>query len=368
MRKIIYLDNAATTKVAPEVLEIMRKTEDDLFYNSSAAYSSGVRVKKEIENAARIIKQKLGGENGDLYFMSGATEANNTVVFGKIRNKKDRTVIAAGGHSSTDKPAVYLQQQGFNVAFAPLLPTGEIDIDKISDLINEDTKLFVFELVNSNVGTKQDAEKLIRAVRTKNKNVHIHCDAVQGFCKFDFNAAKLGADSITVSSHKIHGPKGVGALWVKKGAVIKPLIIGGDHGLRAGTQNNAGIIGFGKAVEIFNTKENYGKVSGLHRFLIKNLQPEIKINGLNNNPYITNLLLPNVFGETVLNALSAKDIFVGTGSACAVNAAGDRTLAAMGLPSKQQKQVIRVSLCKDNTEEEIDVFIKELKGTVNELK
>jgi cysteine desulfurase len=357
----IYFDNAATTKIATGTLDVMRQIEQDCFYNSSTLYSGGTAAKAVIDNARDIIREKLHGGKGDLIFMSGATEANNTVIFGKIKNTKHRLVTVSGEHSSVHSCAVYLQQQGFTADCVPLTEAGEIDINRAAELITDKTTLFVFGLVNSDVGTLRDAKNLIAAVRTKSKTVHIHCDAAQAFCKFDFDAELF--DSVTVSAHKIHGPKGIAALWVKKGRTVPPLLHGGDHS-RAGTEPTALIAGFASAVRAFDTENNFIKVSALHKRLVTSLPAQCKINGSNNNPYITNILLPDIYGETVLNALSEKGIFVGLGSACASSASGNRTLAAMGLTSAQQKQVLRVSLCGDNTDAEVDTFVRELRDII----
>jgi cysteine desulfurase len=359
--KIIYFDNSATTKIAPAVATVMSQTEDNLFYNSSALYGGSTEVAKKIATAKEVIKAKLGGANGELHFMSGATEANNTVIFGKIRKKTQGLVIARGEHSSVHSPAQYLEQTGFPVAYAPLTPTGEVDIDATVRLITPTTALFVFGLVNSDVGTLQNAGEIIKQVLAKNKSTHIHCDVVQAFCKHEFNVEKLDLDSATVSAHKINGPKGVGALWLKRGVQIAPLIYGGDHGLRAGTEANALILGFATAVETFDTGENFNKVARLHERLLNALPNGCTVNGINNNPYITNIQLPSgITGQTVLNALNSKNIFVGLGSACSSNSAVNRTLRAMGKSPTQQKQVLRISFSATNTIAEVDIFIAEL--------
>jgi len=185
---------------------------------------------------------------------------------------------------------------------------------------------------------------------------------VQAFCKFNFSVEKLGFDSVTVTAHKINGPKGVGALWIKKNITVAPLLYGGDHGLRAGTESNALIIGFATAVETFDTAKNFNHISKLHERLLNSLPDGLTINGINNNPYITNIQLPNIMGNTVQNALSARGIFVGLGSACAVNAEVNRTLRAMGRTQKQQKQVLRISFGINNTVAEVDKFVEELRN------
>jgi cysteine desulfurase len=360
-KNAIYFDNAATTKAAHPVLAVMNEIETEFFYNSSALYRGATEIADKIADAKRAIKRKLGGNNGELHLMSGATEANNTVILGKIKKPSQQLVIASGEHSSVHSPAAYLEQTGFTVDYAPLRSTGEINIDAAAELITDRTALFVFGLVNSDVGTLQNIAEIVKRVRAKNPKTHIHCDAVQAFCKYEFNVEQLGIDSGTISAHKINGPKGIGALWVRKGVSIAPLLHGGDHGLRAGTEANSLILGFAKAVEIFDTKENFNKIAKLHERLLNDLPDGCAVNGINNNPYITNIQLPNgIMGETVLNALNAKNIYVGLGSACAVNSAVNRTLRAMGKTQKQQKQVLRISFGVNNTIDEVDTFLREL--------
>jgi cysteine desulfurase len=260
---------------------------------------------------------------------------------------------------------MHLERQGFTVWYAPLLKTGEIDIENTIKLVNDKTALLVFGLVNSDIGTLRDAKALVTAVKSKNKFAHVHCDAVQTFCKFDFNAENIGLDTVTVSAHKIGGPKGIGALWIKKGVSLCPLMYGGAHGMRPGTENNAAIAGFVAAVTALDIKSNLEKVTVLHRRLINGLPFGCSVNGINNNPYITNILLPNIYGETVLNALNAKNVFVGLGSACAINSAVNRTLRAVGLTPKQQKQVLRISFWINNTVDDVDIFLTELKDIIN---
>jgi cysteine desulfurase len=357
----IYFDNAATTKINAEVLRTMTAAEERYFYNSSALYRGAAAAAEMIADAKKIIKRKLGGENGDLHFMSGATEANNTVIFGKIKNPRHRLVVVRGEHSSVHSPAVHLEQAGFPVSYAPLLPAGEIDINAAADLITKDTALFVFGLVNSDIGTLQNAAETVKRIRAKNPKTHIHCDAVQGFCKYDFNVEKLGFDSVTVSAHKIYGPKGIGALWIRRGVPLPPLIYGGRQCLRAGTESPALILGFARAVEIFDTAANFAHITKLHKRLTDGLPHGVTVNGVNNNPYITSISLPDIYGETVLNALNEKNIFVGLGSACASGSGENRTLQAMGRNQRQQKQVLRISFGVSNTVGEVDIFLTELK-------
>ena len=344
---MIYLDNAATTKVHPAVLAAMQASEQVYFFNANTGYAGGVSAANQIATARQTILQKLHGESGTLLFTSGATEANHLIMAHKVRKPQHALVITSGDHNSVYLYAKQLSEQGYPVSHAPLQPNGLIDINATVDLITERTTLLVFSLVNSDVGTLQDAAALVSAVRAKSPRVHIHADAAQCFAKFDFDVTKLGLDSVTICAHKIHGPKGIGALWVRAGLTVPE---------RHGTLNNAGIVGFAQAATTFDCPQ----VHELHDYLVHHLPAGCTVNGINNNPYITNIALPRVFGETVLNALSAKQIYVGLGSACAANAKSNRTLAAMKLSPQQQKQVLRLSLGMDNTLDEIKTFLTAL--------
>ena len=360
---IIYLDNAATTRVANEVQHEMTRADNELYYNSAALYNPSLNVKKAIEQANKTIKSKIDKSgSGTLVFTSGATEGNNMVIFGKITNTRQHLLVLSGEHSSVYAPSVYLKNNGYDVDYVPLLADGQIDINALKTLIRPNTALFVFGMVNSDTGTMQNAGDIAKTVRAINPKVHIHCDAVQAFAKFDFDVSNLGLDSATISAHKINGPKGIGALWLKKGVALKPIMYGGSQqDYRPGTENNTAIIGFAKAAEVFNTAQNYDKVKTFHSHLINNLPDGCKINGNNLNPYITNIQLPNILGSTVMNALSARGIYVGLGSACAATAAKNRTLLAMNIPEQKTKQVLRVSLGAYNTQTDVTMFTTALK-------
>lgn len=360
---MIYFDNAATTKICDKVVAEMLNAESNLYFNSAALYAQSLNVKRAIDNANNVIKNRLARGNGDLIFTSGATEGNNMVILGKITNQRNHLLVLAGEHSSTYAPSVYLKNNGFDVDYVPLMASGEVDLDALRRLVKPNTALFVFCKVNSDTGTLQNTAEIVRVIRGVNPRTHIHCDAVQAFCKFDFDVASLGLDSAVVSAHKIYGPKGVGALWLRKGVTLKQIMFGGaQQDYRPGTENNAAIIGFAAAVETFDTERYYEYIKQLHERLVKGLPSGCKVNGNNQNPYITNVGLPNgILGQAVLNALSAKGICVGLGSACASNASKNRTLLAMGIPEARTKQVLRVSFGIYNTAAEVDAFLCELK-------
>jgi len=225
--EIIYLDNAATTRPSEQVLKEITRAETELFYNSAALYGVSLRVKNEIAHSVDIIRKKLTRNNcGEIIFTSGATEANNMVILGKVTNKRHHLVVLSGEHSSVYAPSMYLKNQGFEVDFIPLDSNGSADIDALKRLIRPSTVLVVFGMVNSDTGCMQEVEDIVCAIRSMSKAVHIHCDAVQAFAKFDFDVDALGLDSCAISSHKINGPKGIGALWLRSGVKLNPIMFG----------------------------------------------------------------------------------------------------------------------------------------------
>ena len=368
MDKIVYLDNAATTRTLDEIRDAIEYAENNLYFNTAAMYAGSLRSRKAVGDASAIIKKRLTKSgSGNLIFTSGATESNNMVILGIATNLRHHVLVVSGEHSSVHSPAVYLSNQGFDVEYVPLNSDGTVDLVALERLVRPNTALFVFGMVNSDTGVMQDVEAIVRVVRGRNSKAHIHCDAVQAFCKFDFDVDKLGLDSVAISAHKIYGPKGIGALWLRKGVNLKSIMYGGaQQDFRPGTEDTPRVMGFTMAVQTFDTCANAGKVAQLRNRLTSGLTKDCVINGKQNNPYIINISLPNnILGATVVNALSECGIYVGLGSACATNSAKNRTLLAMGLTEKQTKQVIRVSLGIKNTECDVDVFLMELKRCLN---
>ena len=352
---MIYLDNAATTKIHPSVWQAMQDIEQNNFFNANTLYAGGIRAAQAVDQARTVLMQKLHATTGQLIFTNTATQANHLIMDHCLRRPTHHLVITAGDHNSVYLAARDRENRGYTVSTVPLQRDGRIDIAAIDQLITDQTALFIFSLVNSDIGTYQDAAAVVKAVRARNPRTHIHADASQAFCKFDFDVTALDLDSVTICGHKIHGPKGVGALWVRAGINIEP-----PHG----TLNHAAIVGLATAAANFHCPQ----VETIHQYLVKHLPDGCRINGINNNPYITNILLPGVFGETVMNALSAQDIYVGLGSACASHAKGNRTLDAMKLTPKEQKQVLRVSLGMNNTLDEMKTFLAALQTILQAIR
>ena len=352
---MIYFDNAATTKIQVPVWQAMQEIEQHNFFNTNTLYAGGIAAQQAVTRATATLMTRLHATTGRVIFTATATQANHLIMDYCLRRPTQSLVVTAGDHNSVYLAAKERADRGYDVKTIPLLHDGRIDIAAIPQLITPQTALVIFSLVNSDVGTYQDAAAVVAAIRACNSKVHIHADAAQAFAKFDFDVEALGLDSVTICGHKIHGPKGVGALWVRDGIKLET-----PHG----TVNHAAVVGLATATANFAAPQ----VPTLHDYLVTHLPTGCQINGINNNPYITNILLPNVFGETVLNALSAQEIYVGLGSACASHAKGNRTLAAMKLSPTQQKQVLRISFGMDNTLTEVKTFLSALQTVLTAIR
>ena len=375
--KRVYLDFNATAPLHPAAREAMGRALN-LCGNASSVHAEGRAARQLVETARAAIAGFAGVPAKGVIFTSGATEANNLIIFGRVSNPRNSLILLSGEHSSSYSPSVFLRQNGIEVDYVPLLENGMADLGALKKLVRTSTALVCFSLVNSDTGAIQDAREIVRIVKSQNPKTHVHCDAVQGFCKFDFDVEELGLDSVCISAHKIHGSKGIGAMWLKKGITLRPMMFGGsDHGFRPGTENNAGILGFAKAVEVFDTKENFEHVRKLRARLVEGLPDGVTLSTelsqmggvpVLENPYITSLHLSGVLGSHALNALSSRGIYVGLGSACSSRATKNRTLLAMGLSERQSQQIIRVSFAHYNTPEEVDAFLKSLGEVLAELR
>ena len=352
MDKIYYLDSTATQPMLKEVKEEVVKFLDQEYFNPSAVYAPSVDVKRKIENARKIILDALGSVDGSLVFTSSATEANNMVIFSQ-KNKNKKCLFGMGEHSSVRECALELQKRGFVVEFIPLDQTGHIDLLAFKQMMSEDVGFVSIQHVSNETGAINDIQKLVKIARRVNPNVVVHADGVQAFMRFEYSVADLDVDFYTISGHKIGASKGVGALYVKKGAKIQPLIFGGgqEKGLRSGTENVFTIISFGLATEINrrDLKKNCQNVAAKKEKLLS----EFKKQGLNYKlnsfepcvPHIMSICLKEgIRGETLVHALEPNGVYISTGSACSATRNMNRTLEAMGVSQDIILSSVRISL------------------------
>lgn len=363
---MIYLDNSATTKPCRECVEKIHEALTDSFANPSSVHFAGLEAARREEYARGVIADLLGAESSEVYFTSGGTEANCTAVFGGVYGRrfkgKKGVVISAIEHSSVYESAKRLESEGFDVRYLCPDKYGRISADEIYSKIDENTVFVSLMLVNNELGTIEPVQTCADAVRRAGAPALIHCDAVQAFGKIPVNVRKLGVDMLTVSAHKIHGPKGVGALYIKKGVRIKPLLCGGEQEkkIRPGTESVPLIAGFGAAAQVLDAAASYEKVKDLNLYLRQRLC-EITSARINSPedalPYILNVSFPGVRSETLLNYLSENSVCVSSGSACAKGKLS-HTLKALNIGRELADSAIRISFSDENTREDIDAFIE----------
>lgn len=374
--KEIYLDNSATTRVYEEAAKLAFSVMTEDYGNPSSLHSKGVEAEKIMEEARKEIAGAMGANPDGLYFTSGGTEANNLAVIGGALAKKRRgnkVVVSAYEHDSVIKSAKQLESMGFSVTYLAPDENGIITPASLFEAVDEKTVLVSVMMVNNEIGAINPIKELCAAAKRKNPEVLFHTDAVQAFCKLPFKAEKLGADLVTVTAHKIGGPKGTGALWIKKGARVLPNHFGGEQEkqLRPGTQAMPLIAAFGKAVslEAASAEERKERMLALEKHLKDSIDG---IEGIVLNskegalPNIVNISVPGIRSEIMLHFLENRGIYVSSGSACALGAKS-HVLAAMGYDSARIDSALRISFGRDTSVEDIDELVAAIKDAMSEL-
>ncbi len=364
----IYLDNAATTKPCKEAVEKIIDTLNLKYGNPSSLHKKGLEAEKEVEFARAKIAKMLNADSKEIYFTSGGTEANNIALFGAVKAQKRRgkkIITTAIEHPSVYNSVMQLEKQGFEVDFLEPNSTGEISVEQIRRIVDANTILVSVMMVNNEVGSVLPVEKIKDIIKEKNSTALLHIDAVQAFGKLPINVEQFGADLLTISAHKIHGPKGVGALYKRSGVRIEPMTFGGEQQkrLRPGTEPVPLILGFGAAVQQIDPKNDNEKIKGLNRYLRNEL---LNLKGVSiNSPesaaaHIINFSTNKIKSETMLNFLSTKGIYVSSGSACA-KGKRSRVLSSMQLPLKRIDTALRISFSRENTQQDINELLAALK-------
>lgn len=369
----VYFDNAATTKIIPEVREIMLKTMDEDYGNPSSMHLKGVEAENYVRNARNSIAKQLKCESKEIIFTSGGTESNNLALLGlALANKRAGNHIITTGieHASVYNPVLYLQELGFEVTFLKVDAHGKVDLDHLRESLRDDTILVSTMAVNNEIGAVEPIEEIAAIIKQYNKEhdrqILYHVDAIQAFGKRVIYPKRVGIDAMSMSGHKIHGPKGSGALFVDSKVKIKPVLYGGgqEKGMRSGTENTAAIAGMGKATEIMYARleDNNEKMQAVKDALIAGAT---KIEGVTDNsgesPHIASLSFRGVRSEVLLHALEDKRIYVSAGSACSSNhPAISGVLQAIGLDKDLLESTLRFSFCEYNTVEEAEYTVKVL--------
>ncbi|BCI61465.1 cysteine desulfurase family protein [Solibaculum mannosilyticum] len=372
----IYLDNSATTAVCKEAVERMVQVMTVSYGNPSSLHQKGIEAEDEMDRARRAVAARLNCTEREIVFTSGGTEANNLALFGGTAAKKragKRIVVTQLEHSSVYETADALEQQGFEVIRLAPGPDGKIPVQSIYEAVNEDTILVSMMLVNNETGAIQPVEHIKKAVKKAGAPALIHCDAVQAFGKMSCRPAALGVDLMTVSSHKIHGPKGAGALYIRKGTRILPRQFGGsqEQAIRPGTEGVPSIAGFGAAVEALgDTVQHAAEASKLWNALWEAAEklPGVRINSPKDAlPYVFNLSVEGIRSETMLHFLAGKGIYVSSGSACSKGALS-RPLAAMGLDRKTVDSALRISFSRFNRMEHVEALVAGIEEGIARLR
>lgn len=373
---MIYLDNAATTKMYDEALRVLTEANEKRWFNASALYKEASEESKTIRRARETLLGALKAGDGEFYFLSGGTEADNTALFCTRKAKGSRVIVSEGEHDAVINPAKVLKEQGYDVVFAPIKSDGGVDEEKFAALLTPDVSLVSVMHVSNETGAVNDIAKLSAMTKRAAPKAVFHSDGVQAFGKIKVNLRSLGADLYTVSGHKIHGPKGIGALYVAKGAPVKPLVFGGgqEKGFRSGTENGPAIEAFAAAAErtMRNFEEDCSKKRRYLEYLREGLEngvPDVKIitDTERSAPHILTVAFGGVRGEVLLHALEERGILVGVGSACSSHRES-RFKSLLGLDEAHRDGIVRFSVSAFNDFSEVATVVRETADAVARLK
>ena len=373
---MIYLDNSATTKPCAACVETMQHLLLRAWGNPSSVHQLGIDAERCLRAARGQVAKALGAEEGRVFFTSGGTEADNWAIFGtaeRLAKRGRHIVTTAVEHHAVLHPMQKLEARGFEVTYLQPDETGCVSAGQLEAVLRPDTILVSVMMVNNETGAVMPIRDMIRVTRRKSPLALFHTDAVQGFFKLPFQAKTLGADMISISGHKIHAAKGVGALYVRPGLPLPPLILGGgqEQNFRSGTENLPGICGFGAAcaAQLPTLTQDIANMTALRDACREKLAqvPGLVLIGKQDAPHIVNLALPHLRSQGIINCLQDRDIYVSAGSACS---RGHRShvLEAMHLPPAVIDGSIRVSFSAENTEEDVDALVQALLTAKQTLK
>ncbi len=377
----IYLDNSATTRTFPAVRETMVRTMAEDFGNPSSLHRKGVEAERYVRQAQEQIARSLKVDPKEILFTSGGTESNNLAILGTamVASRIGRHLVTSSvEHPSVSEAMKYLEEQGYSVTWLPVDSQGRVSPEAVEAAVTPETILVSIMAVNNEIGTREPVEEMGPRIKARNPRCLFHVDAVQGFGKYRLRPRAAKIDLLSVSAHKIHGPKGIGFLYVRDGVRLHPILFGGgqQHGLRSGTENVPGIAGLGAAVEeIYRDHEaRMDRLYACKARLTQGLRklPDVQVNGPEGRegaPHIVSASFAGVRSEVLLHALEEKGIYVSAGSACSSHHPGvSSTLAAIGLDKKWLESTLRFSMSMDTTEEEIDTVLQALEGLLPFLR
>ncbi|APM38204.1 cysteine desulfurase family protein [Clostridium kluyveri] len=369
----VYFDNSATTKPYNEVIDSMADTMRKYYGNPSSAYSLGLKAELKMNESRDVIAHTINCSRDEIIFTSGGSESNNFLIKGFIKPGK-HLITSKIEHPSILNTCRQLESQGVKVTYLNVNNRGEVDLEELDASITKETHIVSIMHTNNEIGSVQNIEYIGKYIKERNSRIKFHVDAVQGYGKYIIDVKKSNIDLLSASGHKIHGPRGIGIAYIRKGFIPLPLICGGgqEKGFRSGTENLSSIVGFANAAKkVYESREeNFNKVSKLKNYFMDRLKdiPTVKINseGDNYSPYVLSVSFVGVKGEVLLHLLEEKHIYVSTGSACSARDNEEsHVLKAIGLKKEELDGTIRFSFAEDNSLEEIDytldVLIKSLK-------
>lgn len=361
-----YLDYAATAPVLPQAAQAARDALER-FYNPSSQYPPALEAARDLSACRRMLAGALGCQPEEVFFTSGGTEGDNWALSWARQRKKGHIITTAIEHPAVLEPIKALAGQGFEVTYLPVDKTGHIHVDDFKAALREDTVLCSIMLVNNELGTLQPVGECCAAAKAYNRDIFFHTDAVQAFLKLPFTARDLGVDALTVSGHKVGAPKGVGAMFLKKGSKLKPLLLGGgqESGLRSGTESTVLIAALSAAVEegMACQKAEWERLTQLRSYAAEQLQaaiPELRLISKGDVPHILAVTLPGYKSEVVVRFLGDRGVYLSSGSACHKGKTS-HVYAALGLEKSWLTGALRVSLGKDSAREDIDALVQALK-------
>jgi len=371
-----YLDNAATTRVSQTAAQAALSAMTGEFGNPSSRHQAGARAAQALKEHRSVIAKALGAKPEEVVFTSCGTESDNWAIRAAVhlnRRKGKHIITTAIEHDAVLEPCRELERDGYEVTYLKPDRNGNITVEQVADALREDTVLVSMMLVNNELGTILPVAETAKLLKEKRSEALLHCDAVQAFLKIPFTAKELGADLISISGHKVHAPKGIGALYIRSGLKAPPMIVGGhqEDSLRSGTEPTAQIAAFAAAVEegLARFARDSAHLSQLKTYAAQTLTreiPELELIGAGQAPHILPVTLPGYKSEVMVRFLSDMGIFISSGSACH-KGKPSHVFAALNLPKKQMDGVLRISFSAENTKEDVDALVSGLKQAKERL-
>ena len=372
---MVYLDNSATTKPSKQTIQYINKALEENWGNPSSLHGIGFDAEMLLNDARETVAQSIGAKPEEIIFTGSGTEANNTAIMSAIHklSQGNRIITTAIEHPSVLETVKRLEGKGFEVIRLGVDSSGKIDLNQLKNHLNSKTVLVSIMLVNNEIGSIQPVSQASKIIKEIAPRAIFHCDAVQAYGKLPINVKDLGVDLMTASGHKIHGPKGIGFLYCKKGISIKPLITGGgqERGMRSGTEPIPLIAGLMGAIkDLGDIKSNYNKTEELWDYAAESFENSgiaTVTSPKDSCPYILNISVVGYRSETLLHFLESKGIYVSSGSACA-KGEQSHVLKEIGLDKKRSDSALRLSFSKENTKEDIDLTLCALKSATEKLR